>query len=98
MTHCMRCVSPASCDVWGCVPGTFSGEKHDLNPQPLTLGQQAILDAIPLRQPGPFDLSTSAVPAAPGAPVVRFHARAMLNSHGKEIVPNELRDSETPLR
>lgn len=43
----MRCTSPASCDVWGCVPGTFRSEKRDPNPQPLTTGQQAILDAVP---------------------------------------------------
>lgn len=57
MTHCMRCTSPASCDVWGCVPGTFSSEKVDPNPPPLTPGQQAILDAIPLLDstpPEPF--------------------------------------------
>lgn len=28
-------------------------------PQPLTPGQQAILDAVPLREPGPFDIFQS---------------------------------------
>lgn len=33
-------------------------------------------------------------PSAPGAPVVRFHARATLNSHGNESVPTGFRTNE----
>lgn len=32
---------------------------YDPNPQSLTPEQQAIFDAVPLRQPGPFDLAFS---------------------------------------
>lgn len=37
----------------------LSALKRDPNPQPLTPGQQKILDAVPLRQPGPFDVFQS---------------------------------------
>lgn len=43
--------------------------------------------------------------AAPGAPLTRFHARAVINavgrppnSHGNQTVPNDLRGSEQPKR
>ena len=96
MTHCMRCTSPASCDVWGCVPGTFSSEKVDPNPPPLTPGQQAILDAIPLREPGPFDLSTRTVPAAPPSTLSLEKIQALLDSTPPEPFGEWMRQQGFP--
>lgn len=70
MNHCMRCTSPASCDIWGCTPLSFPSEKRDPNPQPLTPGQQKILDAVPLREVTPGLLG--------GAPSKRYDANRSL--------------------
>lgn len=70
MGHCMRCASPANCDVWGCAPGTFSSEPKDPRvaremehlfaacvPQPVRVDPRAPSSTVSTAPPATFDLA-----------------------------------------
>ena len=102
---CFRCVTPRQCDVWGCVPGTFPSEKRGPDPQPLTPGQQAILDAVPLAGDAPWklynprrqvDATTSTVPTTPPTTLTLAAVEKLLADIPPEPIGEWMREQGFP--
>ena len=89
MAHCMRCTSPASCDVWGCVPGTFSSEPKDPR---VAREMQHLFDAC---VPQPPRASTSTASTTPPATLAMRQfadaGRRYVARRGRRRMPAQLR-------